>query len=150
MGSRTFDEMDRMFEQMDRMFEQMRGRWHDGRWQNGGRVPAIAGESEHPSRTLDVAVDLHEADDGYTLYVDLPGFERDEIDLRVDDGVLVLKASHEVENSGGFRSRRVFERLSLPEGVDADSIDASYQNGVLEIDLPLAEDVETGTRIDID
>jgi len=142
MVSRTFDEMDRMFEQMDRMFEDMRARL-------GGRGDDYAYGSLGSSLTHD----WRETDESYTLIVDLPGFEKDELDVHAvpDEGVVVIDAEHEVEGETEIRSRRVHERFSLPEGADVEESGASYRNGVLELSFGRrTDDASTGHRIDID
>ena len=126
-----FDEMERMFEEMQGMFEGMRR----------GRGSFGAG----------IALDVSRHDDEYLVVADLPGFEKEEIALTVDDGVLHIDAAHVVESEERSRSRTVHERVTLPGDVDADSdaFSASYRNGVLEIHLPASEGSE-GHRIDIE
>lgn len=138
------------FEQMERMFDQMRR----AMWEMNPALEAGAGEFEGGPRELtsgDVNLSLEEAEDEYVVVADLPGFETDELDLRYDDGVLVISGTHEVPDDGGYRSRRVHERVTLPGAVDAEEIAASYRNGVLEVRLPLLEaDADTGHHIDVE
>ncbi|MDZ7745786.1 MAG: Hsp20/alpha crystallin family protein [Halobacteriales archaeon] len=81
--------------------------------------------------------------DDYRIVADLPGFETEDIDLRFEDGQLMLTASNEVETNDEHgahsRSRYVTESLHVPGTIDADGIRASYQNGVLDIHLPVEE-----------
>ena len=94
--------------------------------------------------------------DAFVVLADLPGFEREEIDLRYDEGVLVLNASHETSEEGEFgamsRSRQVHESIRVPGEIVADEIEASYRNGVLEVRLPALEPEheDDSQRIDID
>ena len=140
------------FDEMDRLFEQLRRSMLDA----GFDVAAGVGLG---------TTNLHlEADeDAYVVHVDLPGFDRDEIDLRFDedDGVLAIAAEHATERGGeqvvSARSRRVHERVRIPGTVLVDEIEASYHNGVLEVRLPTEEaiedqeeDDEAGHRIDIE
>jgi HSP20 family protein len=143
-----FDEMDSMMNRMFRsMFDEFGagfGRDHDGEGRMARR---------------DIHLSIEEADGGYVVVADLPGFETEEIDLRFDDGYLTIEAEHEVSEGGDAmhytRSRSAFERVRLPEGdVVVEDIEAEYHNGVLEIHVPMAaameDDDDEGHRIDID
>ena len=134
-----FETMERMFDQMFRDMTEWREHALDERFGFG----------------YGLNTDLAEHDDQYVLTVDLPGFETEEIDLRYDDGILHLSASHEVAEgtTGGssMRSRTVSERIAIPREVVDEEIEASYRNGVLEVHLPFAEGgEERGHRIDIE
>ncbi len=86
--------------------------------------------------------------------VDLPGFERDDLVVRFEDGVLSIQGESTVaeETSDGARrhGRRVAERVTVPEPVVDDDITATYHNGVLEITLPRADDADDSNRIEIE
>jgi HSP20 family protein len=140
-----FDEMDstmnRMFRTMFEEFGSGLGLDHSGEGRMGRR---------------DIHLHIEEADDGYVVFADLPGFETEEIDLRLDDGFLTIEAEHEMSEGDAAmhyaRSRSAFERVRLPEGdiVVAD-IAAEYHNGVLEVHVPMAGAMDDeGLRIDID
>lgn len=141
MVSRSFDDVDRMFEQMDHMLDNMWTRVSDR--ESGLMAPW----SRH-----DAAFDLHanEDEDGYVLVVDLPGFEKDEIDVRATETHILVDAMHESERDTSFQRRNVSERFSIPADVDIENVSASYHNGVLEISLPVDGDIETGRTIDIE
>lgn len=85
---------------------------------------------------------VFEADDAWRLRTDLPGFQKDDVNLRLQDGVLHLTA--EVAEKGGdqdyaaFRSN-VARSFRLPDNIDVSAIGARLENGVLEITLPKAE-----------
>jgi HSP20 family protein len=141
-----FDEMDSM---MSRMFRSV--------WQDFESGVGMGYDGEGRMGRGDIHLTVEEADEGYVVLADLPGFERDEIDLRFEDGVLTIEAEHTVDESDEgmthTRSRSAFERVRLPaRDVVAEEIEASYHNGVLEIHVPVAEmmDEEGGHRIDID
>jgi HSP20 family protein len=96
------------------------------------------------------AVDVHEDADAYVVHVELPGVPRDNIDIAMHDGALVIRGRKEsVSASGEARFRRVertygtFARaLQLPRNVDPDRISASLNDGVLEVRLPKHEEVK--------
>jgi HSP20 family protein len=102
------------------------------------------------------AMDLAETDDQLVLRADLPGLERDDIDIEVKDNVLTIsgerKAEHEERGEGFHRIERSFGRFSrslgLPRGIDAKSVTANFENGVLEVRMPKPEE-RKATRVEI-
>lgn len=95
------------------------------------------------------AMDLIETDEHFVLRADLPGLGEDDVKLEVEDRVLTVSgernAEHESKGEGYYRLERAtgsFSRtLSLPEGVDASAITASFDKGVLEVRIPKPEQV---------
>ena len=130
------------FETMERVFDQMfrdMSEWRENTWDDRFRFG------------YGLNTDLAEHDGEYVLTVDLPGFETDEIDLRYDDGMLHLSASHEVTDQASSRSRTVSERIAIPREIEPEGIEATYRNGVLEVHLPVVEGgEERGHRIDVE
>ena len=94
------------------------------------------------------AMDLVEADDHFVLKADLPGLSEEDVSLEVRDNALTIsgerKAEHESRERGWYRVERSFGRfsrsLTLPEGVDAEGISASFHNGVLSVRIPKPEE----------
>lgn len=90
------------------------------------------------------AVDLTERDGQLVLHADLPGMDRDDIDVQVKDGVLTVSGERKYENEnrgeGFHRIERSFGRFSrslrLPRGVDASAVSATFDRGVLEVTVP--------------
>src|SRR5262245_44743432 len=80
------------------------------------------------------AMDLGETEDHLVLRADLPGLTAEDVELEVKDGVLIVsgerKADHEEKSEGYYRVERSFGRfsrtLTIPDGVDADSITADF------------------------
>ena len=141
------------FEQMEAMFEQMR-RSALGSLVDQGRSPSIGPGGiapVHPEQgTNDAALTLEENDDGYVVLADLPGFEREEIDLTFDDGILSIRGTHEVADDEEYRQRTVSESVRVPGDVAVDEITATYRNGVLEVSLPVKEQSSDEYRIDVE
>lgn len=105
----------------------------------------LAGPAASPARAVQPAVDVVEEKDAFVLNAELPGVAADDVDVTVDGNVLTLKGErryrHEQGEDDGYRriERRYgsFQRsFTLPETVDAEGIDASMSNGVLQIRLP--------------
>jgi HSP20 family protein len=139
-----------MFDEVEQMFDQMR------RSMTGMR-PAIDVDAYTHRRSSgsDSNVTLEAIDGGYAVLADLPGFEKEEIDLRFDDGMLTIRATHEVSEEGMgasySRSRRVSDSIRVPGDVIVENIEAHYRNGVLEVTLPVEVEMESDShRIDID
>jgi HSP20 family protein len=92
-------------------------------------------------------MDLVETDRQYVLRADLPGLSQEDVDIELESNVLTIsgerKAEHEQHEQGFYRLERAFgsfaRSLTLPEGVDANGIEASFDRGVLEIRIPRPE-----------
>jgi HSP20 family protein len=146
------------FDEMDRMFEQMRRSMQGGFGGSGDRdfgMPGFGRFADEGGDMGDLNLSLETDEAGFVVLADLPGFEKEEIDLRFHDGTLFIGGRHEMrtadEGSASVRSRRVSESIAVPGEVLEDEITASYRNGVLEVHLPTVEDVERdGTSIHID
>jgi HSP20 family protein len=86
-------------------------------------------------------VDVHETEDEYLVKVDLPGVKSEDVNIEVNDSVLSLSGSRAPDESATAqlveRPYGTFARtLTLPQGVNSDSIAADYQDGVLELRIP--------------
>ena len=148
MSSRSnpFEELERLFERMSRQFEESSRMWEPdedfAQW-------TAAGE--------EMAVDLVDHDDEFVVTVDLPGFERDEVEIRVTDHTLHIEAEHEeateeekeqyLRHERRHQSRR--RSILLPDEVDKQNVNARMKNGVLTITLPKLEG-EEARSIDIE
>jgi len=94
--------------------------------------------------TRSFRVDVKETDKEYIVEADLPGCDKNNINVSYDDGVLTIAASYEEtaeEKDKNYirreRRRGNFSRsLSIPEDVKADEIKASFKDGVLKVTLP--------------
>lgn len=94
------------------------------------------------------AIDLVEQDDHFLLKADLPGLSEDDVAVEVQDGTLTIsgerKAEHEERERGWYRVERSFgsfsRSLALPDGIDPEGIQASFDRGVLEVRIPKPEE----------
>ena len=109
------------------------------------------GDVDLPRKAWAPDVDLKETDHAYVLKADLPGMNKDDISVSVEEGVVTLRGErrHEEEKTedGGYHriERRYgsFQRaFRIPGGVDSDKVTAEYKNGVLELTLPKREEVK--------
>ena len=99
--------------------------------------------THHP----DHEVELFKDEGAYEVYVDLPGYDREDVDLRWHDGRLHVTAEHRTEEG----ETRVFNRhVSVPRRIDDGEITATYSDEVLTVRLPIVEgDSRPGTRIEV-
>ncbi|HEV7402290.1 MAG TPA: Hsp20/alpha crystallin family protein [Chthoniobacteraceae bacterium] len=92
------------------------------------------------------ALDLYENDENYTATVELPGFKAGDISIDLQDGVLTLSGERKVETEGAFRHERATgkftRRVELPNRVDSGRVTAGYQDGILTVTLPKAEEAK--------
>lgn len=96
------------------------------------------------------SVDLYEEKDALVVKAELPGLKKDEIDIAVHDGVLTLsgerKVEHENKKGDVHRSERFtgrFQRVvALPTMVKPDAVTARYEDGILTVTLPKAEEAK--------
>ena len=124
-------ELDSLQGDMNRLFD----RFFEGRVPNGA------------SRRWIPAMDLVESEDEYVLTADLPGLAQGDINLEFEDNVLTVSGERKTEHSerkeGYYRLERAtgtFSRsLTLPEGVDPESVTATFDKGVLTVRIPKPE-----------
>jgi HSP20 family protein len=94
------------------------------------------------------AMDLVETDEHFVLKADLPGLTESDVNIEVEDNVLTVsgerKAEHEDKREGYVRVERAYgafrRSLTLPEGVDPETVTANFENGVLEVRIPKPEE----------
>ena len=97
---------------------------------------------QNPAMPLDIV----RRDSDVTLRFDVPGIDRDSIEVTVDRGILsvsVKRQEERSENDKFFVRERTMgtftRRVRLSENVNADAVEASYDNGVLEVRIPVLE-----------
>ncbi len=95
-------------------------------------------------------VDIFERGESLVLRAEVPGVKSEDVDVRVENGVLTLQGQRtreeEIEERNAFRLERQFgaftRSFSLPTTVDAAKIGAKLKDGILEITLPKAEEAK--------
>lgn len=102
--------------------------------------------------------DVFEQDGAIVVQTELPGVEKDAIDIEVENGDLVIhgerRAEEKVEDKDYYRMERsygsFYRRLPMPEGVKPDQIEATYVDGVLKVKVPKpAPSTPSQTRVAI-
>lgn len=140
---RPFMDLTRWERDMDRMMEDFFGRRVRPWWPEGW------------SRTneLDVrapAVDVFEEKDDIVVKAEIPGMDKDNIQVNLTDHTLTIKGEkkkeEEVKEENYYRSERsygsFFRTLELPKDVHADKVKATFKNGVLEVRMPKTEEAK--------
>jgi len=110
--------------------------------------PAVKGDEELSIWNWKPVVDIYDNDDSIVIKAELPGVNKEDINIDVKDRFLTLKgersAENEVKEDKYHRKERTygrFERVfTLPAEVDSDKIEADYKDGVLTITIPKPEE----------
>lgn len=101
-------------------------------------------------RAWNVAVDVAENEDGYVVKASLPGINLDDLDITFEDNVLTLKGEMKLDENIQEENYVIQERrhgqfmrsIRFPAAVDSNKIEATYENGVLTLQVPKVEEVK--------
>jgi len=113
--------------------------------------------TEEPKPGWAPAVEVTERDGKFIVRADLPGIKPEDVKLEMTDDAIVLegerKCEHE-ENKGGVhiterRYGRFYRAIPLPEGAKTDQAQAKFENGVLEVEVPVEQPKEQRRQIPI-
>jgi HSP20 family protein len=140
-GRRPFEslrrEIDHLFEDFDRSFlrQPARRSWLD-------LEPLLARAAANLE--AEPAVDIVENEKAYEITAELPGMDEKNIEVKLSNGSLTIRGEKQEEREEKRRDYYLHERsfgtferaFNLPEGVDADKIEASFKKGVLTVTLP--------------
>ena len=131
--------------EMDRLFDDFLTSW-------GWRTPTRLAERWNK---FTPQLDISEVNDHIKITAELPGLEREDVNVNLVDDVLTIsgekKKEMEEEGENYYRAERTygaFERsIRMPSEIDADDVDAVFEKGVLTITLPKTEEMETRKQI---
>lgn len=135
-----FSIMRRMTEEMDRVFgdrAQERGTTADTLW-----TPAV---------------EVSEREGNYIVRAELPGLKPEDVRLEIEDDALVLQGERKLEREedrGGVHRTEIrygsfYRSIPLPEGANAEQARAKFENGVLEVTVPVPEEKSQRKQIPI-
>lgn len=128
---------------MDRMLDDFFGRrtrpWWPERWFRTDELDVRA-----------PAVDMFEEKDDIVIKAEIPGMDKDNIQVNLTDHTLTIKGEkkkeEEVKEENYFRSERSYgtflRTVELPRDVHADKVKATFKNGVLEVRMPKTEEAK--------
>ena len=102
------------------------------------------------SNGFTLALDVHETEDAYQIHADVPGVTSENIDIRLQDDVLTISAEnnyeHEEKQGNALLQERRYGKFSrslrFPVHVKNDAVEANFENGVLTVTVPKAEEVK--------
>lgn len=111
---------------------------------NKETAPVQREETRSEGRTLFPAVDIFESEEALTLVADMPGVDKDGLDINLEKGVLTLNGKVAMEERGNqilreFSPANYYRQFRLTEHIDADKSHAELKNGVLNLVIPKAE-----------
>lgn len=100
-----------------------------------------------PTRTFEPKIDVKESDKEFTVYAELPGLDKDDFKLTLENSILTLagekKFEHEEKKGEVYRVGRSYgsfkRSFRLNDTVDSKKIKADYKNGILAITIPKTE-----------
>jgi HSP20 family protein len=140
---RPFIELSRWDREMERMIEDFFGRrtrpWWPERWFRTQGMELTA-----------PAVDLYEEKDDIVVKAEIPGIEKNNIEVNLTDHTLTIKGEkkkeEEIKEENYYRAERSYgsflRTLELPKDVHADKVKATFKNGILEVRLPKTEEAK--------
>ncbi|HXV85025.1 MAG TPA: Hsp20/alpha crystallin family protein [Candidatus Binatia bacterium] len=140
---RPFTGLSRWEREMDRMMDDFFGRrmrpWWPERWLGAEREEVMA-----------PAVDVYEEKDEIVVKAELPGMDKNDIEVNLSDSQLTLKGEkkkeEKIEEENYFRSERshgaFLRSVELSTDVQADKVKAAFKNGILEVRLPKTEEAK--------
>lgn len=130
-----FRELETLQNEMSRLFDLSLSKRGNGDFFEGNWSPAV---------------DIQDARDSIIVKADLPGLNKEDIQVSVEDGQLILKGEkkeeRKTEEKGYVRMERTcgafYRAISLPASIESDKVKATYKNGVLELVLPKKEEAK--------
>lgn len=140
-----------MFNDVEMMMDRMFGR----RWPLLRAFPGFSGTDAGWAPQVDV----YEKDNSFVVKAELPGVNKDDIDVSLDQGDLVIRGERKSEHEetgepNYYRMERsygsFYRRIPMPEGAEQNDISANFKDGVLEITAPLGKtQTEQAKRITV-
>jgi HSP20 family protein len=94
------------------------------------------------------AVDVYQDNNQFTVYAELPGLKKEEIEISLNGDTLTIggERKHDADAAQGFRTERYFGKfqrsLTLPVPVNSEKVNATYKDGILKVVLPKAEEAK--------
>lgn len=107
-------------------------------------IPTHREETRSVGRILTPAVDIFESEDSLTLVADMPGIEKDGLEINLEKGVLTINGEMKMESRGKaivreFIPANYYRQFKLSEYIDAEKTSAELNKGVLTLKIPKAE-----------
>jgi HSP20 family protein len=124
-----------------------------GRATGGGQNTQGRSQGQTGQRVWAPALDISERKDAYVVTVEVPGVNPDDLDITLEDGLLTIQGERQFTSESSEQQFHRVERrygsfrrsITLPVQVKAEAIEASFENGVLEVVVPKAEEAKPKT-----
>ncbi len=94
---------------------------------------------EAKSHKDQLASDLYEDDKNYFVRLELPGIDKNEVNLELENSVLTCSGHHSEKTENGKAEYSFKSSIPVPEGAASEDVSASYKDGVLIVTLPKRE-----------
>ncbi len=150
-----FELMDRMGQEMDRWFDRLTGQSGFSRPFGFSRSsPLVSGRTGAWVPRIEAG---HKGD-RFVVRADLPGLKKEDVNVELSDDAITIRGErreeHQEEREGYWRTEREYGQfhrtVPLPDGVIAESADATFKDGVLEISMTCAPaEANRGRRLEI-
>ena len=144
-----FELMRRFAEQMDRAFEDF----------GLSSISTSRSQGSFPSEITrwSPAIEIFQREGGLVVRAELPGLNKEDVKVEITDDGLILqgerKQEREENREGFYRSERTYGRfyrvIPLPDGIDPEQVRAGFNNGVLEIELPVTQSKQRRREVPI-
>ncbi len=141
---RPFMDLARWERDMDRMigdfFDRRARSWWPQRWLRPDEEEITA-----------PAIDLYEDKDDLVVKVELPGMEKDDVEVNLSNRLLTIKGQkkkeEEIKEENYYRCERSYgsflRTVELPKDIHSDKVKATFKSGVLEVRLPKTEEAKS-------
>ncbi|PEN14391.1 heat-shock protein [Longibacter salinarum] len=122
-----------------------------------GRFFSEGSGSGSNTTTWTPRTDMVESEEGYHLQLDVPGMSKDDLNINIQNNTLTISGERSMQRTSEGEERVRVERafgtfhrtFALPRSVDAENIQAKYEDGVLTVNVPKAENAQR-RRIEIE
>mgnify|MGYP001573964183 CR=1 FL=1 len=115
-----------------------------------GLIECVAIASKQPEGVQEVlripVAHVYETESAIVMAFELPGVNKEDIELSITDEAIEVSAQKKAEENKGCSFYGI---LQIPEGVITENVQATYNNGILKMELPKAKKQETRKKIEI-
>ena len=113
-----------------------------------GFFSPVINNVEFTTPSFSPATNVSETDEGYQIQLSVPGFEKSDFNISLDNGILLIKAdveqTHQDENAlkTEFVRQSFRKKFQLPDEADENKVEAKYVNGILSLDIQKKEEAK--------
>jgi HSP20 family protein len=125
--------------------------------QSSRGLPTSSGQWNRSANQWAPQIEVRQRGNEITICADLPGMKADDVNIEIEDGVLIISGERQQKSEnreeGFYRSERSYgsfvRSIVLPEGVDENEVQARFEDGVLEVTMPVPEQRQRGRKIEV-